>query len=433
MTSKIFYGAGANAARNLSRFIEKVGEPVCFVDADRRKWGECFLDIGQSSENSSKGYVIYSLSDAIDKFPDYELWLTPAPENLLSVSEQLKEQGIPADRIRYCEDVEYRRGCRHLGELIVVGAAGIQPCCTPYHRLIAFSTDVHTEESVKSCVEEFRQWLNQTIGLMRSDAPTDCDGCALLKWGYWPIAPKIKWLNAGAGFADTICNCRCIYCNQGVTAFSGSNQHLNSYDIVRILSGEFEDSIEWIALADGEITALPHRDKLLRLGLEKGWNATVCTNALMYNDKITQILSRKGSSLNVSLDSGTDETYKAVKGIDGFQRVISNLKKYAVSKCRLELKYILLPGINDSLNDINGFIDLANILKADRVYLSHDLFNLARAREAGKSETSITEQQFVMYAHFAARCKESGLPVYYSADYFTAEDCSRMNNLCDPI
>jgi hypothetical protein len=44
MVSKIFYGAGRNAYVNLSRFIKNVGEPVCFIDRDSRKWDKIFPD-----------------------------------------------------------------------------------------------------------------------------------------------------------------------------------------------------------------------------------------------------------------------------------------------------------------------------------------------------------------------------------------------------
>ncbi|GHV55590.1 hypothetical protein FACS1894216_18330 [Synergistales bacterium] len=431
MTNKIFYGAGDNARKNLARWIKEIGEPVCFADMDSRKRGKYFSDSPGLETSRGGGYEVTSLADAIDKYPDYELWLTLAPVNLLNATEQLIERGIPKERIHYCEDVEYRRGCYYLGEYIVVWDCGIGPCCTQYNKLTPYTDKVHSEESVRYCIGEFRQWLNKTLALMSTDSATDCDSCSLLKWGYYLKNPKIKWLSAGAGFANTICNCRCIYCNQQETAFKGSYQILDGYDIHRILSDEFGASIESVALAEGEITVLPHRNKLLNLIIEKGWSAMVATNALLYNDDVAAILSTQSSALNVSLDAGTAETYHKVKGVNAFSKVIENLEKYAESKGRILLKYILLPGLNDNFEDVNGFIKIAVRLKVESVWLSHDMCNVSKTSESADALTNITERQFSMYAYFVARCKEAMLPVYYVSEYFIESDRLRMDNLCE--
>lgn len=437
MTNKIFYGAGDNARKNLARWIKEIGEPVCFADMDSRKRGKCFSDSPGLETSRGGGYEVTSLADAIDRYPDYELWLTLAPVNLLSATEQLIERGVPKERIRYCEDVEYRRGCRLLGEYIFLTVDSIKPCCTQYGKVIPYADKVHSEESVRHCIGEFRQWLNKTLALMRTDAETDCDNCSLLKWGYYSKTSSIKLLNAGSGFANTICNCRCIYCSQSETAFKGSDQILDGYEIHCILSDEFGAAIEFVCLTDGEITVLPHRDKLLNLIIEKGWSAMVATNALLYNDDVAAILSTQFSVLNVSLDAGTAETYHKVKGVNAFSKVVSNLERYAETKGRIELKYILLPGLNDNFDDVNGFIKIAVSLKAYRVYLSraslNGLSNTARISEPTGSTTSITEQEYAMYAYFVARCKEVGLPVYYVAEFFITSDCLRMSNLCEGI
>ncbi|GHS96333.1 hypothetical protein AGMMS50276_14540 [Synergistales bacterium] len=430
--NKIFYGAGDNARKNLARWIKEIGEPVCFADMDSRKWGKYFSVSSELEISLGGGYEVTSLTDAINEYPDYELWLTLAPVNLSSATEQLIERGVPKERIHYCEDVEYRRGCRLLGEYIALSDNSIKPCCTQYGKVIPYNDKVHSEESVRHCIGEFRQWLNKTLALMRTDAETDCDNCSLLKLGYYPKNPKIKWLNAGSGFANTICNCRCIYCAQR-TIFDGSDQILDGYEIHRILSDEFGASIEWAALADGEITVLPHRDKLLNLIKERGWGAGICTNALIYNDDVAEILGRPLSVLNVSLDAGTAETYRKVKGVNVFSKVVANLEKYAESKGRILLKYILLPGVNDSFDDVNGFIKIAVSLKVERVLLSHDMCNISKTSESVDSLTNITEQQYAMYAYFVARCKEAGLTVCYVVDCFSASDCLRMNNLCEGI
>ena len=174
MASTIFYGAGDNATTNLSRFIEKAGEPVCFVDADIRKHYTSF--------NYGEGRVdILPLNVTVEKFPDYELWLTQIPESLLKITEYLIEQGIPKERIHYLEEVEYRLGCRNLGKLIVINYYGIRPCCYPKGKFVCSDDKVFTPQNLPVYLEKFKQWLNNTLQKLREGDPTDCDGCSELK------------------------------------------------------------------------------------------------------------------------------------------------------------------------------------------------------------------------------------------------------------
>ncbi len=203
MEAKIFYGAGGYAIQNFSRWLEKIGEPVCFADIDSKKHDKLF---SLGSKDSSEGYPIYSLADAITKYPDYIIYVTAQPGNLQSITNYLLEQSIPKERIRYCEEVVYRRGCRQLSGEMVVSKYGITACCTPYSKLISYNEKMPTEQSVRSAIGDFRLWLKDTLERMKTDVPTDCDGCSLLKWDYWPRDVEIRWLSAGAGFANTTCN-----------------------------------------------------------------------------------------------------------------------------------------------------------------------------------------------------------------------------------
>jgi pyruvate-formate lyase-activating enzyme len=433
MANKIYYGAGSNARKHIKQWAREIGEPICFVDADNRKWGTQFPN-GADPDCDGGGYRITSLYDAISGHPDYELWLTSGPENLNAVVDYLIERGVPQERIHCCEDVEYRRGCRFLGQYIVICEAAIQPCCSPaYAKKIEYSDTIHTEETVNQCIDRFQIWSQDTLALLRTDAKTDCDECSALQWGYYPRTPKIRFVNAGAGFANTTCNCRCIYCSQRETAFKQSNQILDGYDINRIVFERFGESVQWVAIGDGEITILPHRKKLLELLKERGVAVCLMTNALLFDPDISEVLRRRNSQLAVSLDAGTSDTYFKIKGVNAFSKVIANLKRYAEKgACDIMLKYILLPGMNDNFDDINGFIQIAVDLGAGSICLSQDLVNFSKIKSRSGTQ-NIDEMHFSGYAYFAARCKEAGLKVSYALDCFTASDCSRMNKLCEAL
>jgi len=65
------------------------------------------------------------------------------------------------------------------------------------------------------------------------------------------------------------------------------------------------------------------------------------TNGLEYDDEIKQRMLNGTGILNVSIDAGTRETFYLVQGIDAFERVVDNLRKYSTDKKgNLYLKYI---------------------------------------------------------------------------------------------
>lgn len=90
MSTPVFYGAGENAKRGLAQWIDWGLEPVCFVDADASKQHTLFFG----------KYQILSLSEAMQRYPDYTLYLTVAPENVSPILQYLLEAGIPEERIQ---------------------------------------------------------------------------------------------------------------------------------------------------------------------------------------------------------------------------------------------------------------------------------------------------------------------------------------------
>lgn len=88
MASIIFYGAGQNACENLKSWIEQGVKPVCFADVDTKKQ-HTFL--GE--------WEVLPLIEAINKYPDYELYCTQISCNLGAVYSYLIALGIPKDRI----------------------------------------------------------------------------------------------------------------------------------------------------------------------------------------------------------------------------------------------------------------------------------------------------------------------------------------------
>jgi pyruvate-formate lyase-activating enzyme len=202
-----------------------------------------------------------------------------------------------------------------------------------------------------------------------------------------------------------------------------------------ILAKKFEDLGFTIPCA-GEISVLADRDKLLDFWLERNWGVQFMTNAVIYNETIAEILKNPDSSIIVSIDCGSRETCRKVKRADVFNNIVSNIKKYRETGGRMELKYVLLPGYNDELNDIDGFAEIVAGIKPWRAVLSFDVLEYRNKSQIGNIKPrniayneKMSESLFATCAYFVARIKETGIPIAIASDRFSNPDYERLSVL----
>jgi pyruvate-formate lyase-activating enzyme len=426
MRSIIFYGAGKNAHDNYDKWVKQIGEPVCFVDSDVAKHYTKF------DENRGRGGVILPLLEAVSKYPDYELYLTQIPESLSSVTNSLQRLGVPRERINYCEDVVWSLGCVNLFGRITVTARFVSPCCHfDKVKLTKFPNEVISGDDLRDTVKRFVKWREKTIVNIRNEEKSDCTGCGNLVYGCYPKDTPITTFDVGAEFAGSVCNCKCIYCAQGRQEKSGAHdeQILNSYQVHRIVIDELGYQPKVASFSDGEISVLPYKQQLLGYALENKWVCHFSTNAILFDEQVAQLLDA-GGLLNVSLDCGSAETYRAIKGVDKFEQVVGNLEKYAATSGGIWLKYILLPRYNDNFIDVDGFIEIAKTVKAIYIVLSNDVSGVIHngcELASLQNPKDIDEHKFHWFSYIAARCKEQNLPVFYELQFFTSRDFKRMD------
>lgn len=126
--------------------------------------------------------------------------------------------------------------------------------------------------------------------------------------------------------------------------------------------------------------------------------------------------------MQVSLDSGTPETYYKVKGRDIFDRVIDNLYAYAAvrgGKENISLKYIM-KNDNCGAPDINGFINLCNEMGITRVTLSPE------ASEAWNK--TISEGAIEAGADLINKCHRRGIVTTILYDLYGEEYSRQLNS-----
>ena len=111
---------------------------------------------------------------------------------------------------------------------------------------------------------------------------------------------------------------------------------------------------------------------IIRYAHAGGANVLTTTNFTLCGNKIENILGSGLSLLKISLDAVTSQTYKKIRGLDLFGRIIRSIeelqrlkRKRGLTAPYLRLQFVLQ---HDNLDEIVTMVDLAKDLDANAVY-----------------------------------------------------------------
>jgi wyosine [tRNA(Phe)-imidazoG37] synthetase (radical SAM superfamily) len=286
------------------------------------------------------------------------------------------------------------RSCRNIempplviNGLINSDKPAIALCCENIETrpMVAFA------ETPEETLSEFWKMCTGVIGQSYSNAllsavgketpPHRCTGCPYLVISDWNTFDGII-TSVNLSAYPSPCQCKCIYCNYRNGESGRLSLERDSVYYDRMFDFlEYADSVGTISpnsvwqVSCGEITIHPYKKRII--DLVRNHKPAFYTNCFIYDEDIAEILkTNPGSIINLSIDSGTPETWAKVKGVDNFGDVVENLYKYAkvCSKPdQITLKYINLPGINDNWNDHLGVVKILKDLSIKKITLSRDV------------------------------------------------------------
>lgn len=402
----IFYGITGNITNKLDKYIEIAGEPVAFCAKDEE------MDEYRGKKILDK-YEILSLDEVLEKYPDAEIWVVYRKPT--RTTKRLLKRVSP-EKIHFFEaDLEYRKGCRFLGHFISYRKDNFSPCCITKQCPI-----VKTTGSIPERVAHWQKYTTELVEDIRNDRPNACSKCPHLKYGFYPKTIKLDTINFGTNQPGDVCNFRCIYCfseNQ-LKRLKNDEDGFTTYEILRQLSEmpEYDTSDFNIQLSNGEFCANKHYNEIFDVLLKTKWKVVFLTNMSIYNEKFAQFLETgRAVRVLVSLDAGTPETYKKVKGVDCLEKVVNNLKKYPLHKTKLCLKYIFLEGINDNDADVDGFYEIVKETGCKNLVLSSDLFK------------PFTKKMRELTLRIIKRAKNDGIEISANSSYLCAKDAAFIN------
>ena len=404
----IFYGAGRYAESHLHQWIKKGICPACFADIDEKKHFHQITLKGVSPEGGT-GYDILPLNEAIKRYPDYEIFISASYDFPL-IMDYLLDKGI--ERTRFYRLQSGSKWCPVLGTDFIIHGPGVQTCC----RVGAFC--LPSKGNIIDDLKQYKSYCDFLINQLNDDNGlyTPCEDCYMLCDGKNRNEDKIKTVNLSSGLpGGDHCNFTCVYCVYG-KEFNHYRRDDNVSEIFQYLQENIKP--EHIAYACGEITISPYRDRILQLWKENKLKGQILTNAAIYNQDIFDLLATGQISINCSIDAGTRETFEKIKGKDCYYKVLDNLEKYASSGGKIQLKYILLNGINSNEHDIMGFIQFSKKIGAE-VVLSPD---------NRKSNEKMSHDEYDLFMRFINCCKQYEIN-YSIIEAYSPEDLDAISEV----
>ena len=254
-------------------------------------------------------------------------------------------------------------------------------CCEPLENLPGVSLDGASEDVFKHLKDIRDNILSE--GYLDLDDPkrkytNTCKKCIFYKKDIWKAERAIQELTFG--LYPSPCQSKCFYCSVWEDCLKGDQPEAVSdyYDkmlnfVEYIKDNDFIDKNARWNIASGEITIHPYRERLLNaVGNSK---CRFFTNMFKYDERIAANLSANSkSTVFLSIDAGTKETWRKIKGVDNFERVLENLFKYRdISEPgQIMLKYIIFPGINDDDENFEAVAKIMSLLNSSGNCISRD-------------------------------------------------------------
>ena len=340
----VLYGAGKNVITELTAGKFWGLNPECFCDTDVKKHGTQYI-----------GLPVISLEKVKKTYGnEAKFYITLDTPLRYDVQEELINQGVDKNRIVNYESVSKYRSCHYLKTWMGVGDYSICSCCRSMAPHILWSD---TDKTISGALDSYIEVRDEALAAIRSGSPSICGDCHCIEERYWSIEDTVEHFRF---HTQLPCQLSCSYCTV-VNAKKPQSQQTREFikwfslaDFVKYLEErELLTKNTRVTVAAVEITIFPKKDEYFD-ALSK-YSICIDTNAVIYDEKIVSITANGKGDICVSVDAGTRETFQKIKGLDAYDKVWKNIKRYTTNGVFVVAKYIFVSENSDDEN-VEGFI-----------------------------------------------------------------------------
>ena len=386
----VFYTVGSGTFINIRELKNRFGLlPKAVCDKDKKKQGRTYKGL--------EGLTVISPEEALLMFPNGKFFIPSLDYRYQIIGYLTEECGVSSDRIINYIPVEKIRSCSFLQKALIYDQSGDMRFCwrNPCPSIKSENNSLNSIELLK-----LRNKLIDEIKNGKTPSHRACMNCPQICEGFYPKEPLSWSVNY---FCQSICNYKCSYCTlshgNGIKPEKDAGRHtlgevINSYKNERLLNNDYSV----ILSTAGEPLLHPKKKEFYEAF--DGAELVINTNGSIYDEELVKLMNYNKVLLVVSLDAGTNKTYKTIKGVGSLENVKRNLTEYSKTSIGIvSLKYLFVPGVNDNIEDIEGFVKFVEDVNAMFCIIALDYFSM----------DNVTEQTKNMIKYMSSRLSEKNI------------------------
>lgn len=205
------------------------------------------------------------------------------------------------------------------------------------------------------------------------------------------------------------CNAKCTYCSYDYF------ENGYGYDVLPYVKELIDKNIlsknALIYMSGGETTiSREFEDLMSLLSSYLETPIEILTSGIKYCKSIEEAFVKDRCRLMISLDAGSREVYKKIKQVDCFDKVVQNLRDYINTsdnaKSAVTLKYIIVDNVNDTIEEIEKFLQLTQELGIKQVRID---FDSVKYKFTG--DVNVPDSYFDLINYFYESAKKKNLNI----------------------
>lgn len=174
------------------------------------------------------------------------------------------------------------------------------------------------------------------------------------------------------------CNLNCFFCsNEGMDLCQKNIRHIDIEKVKYLIEILAKRGLQKISFTGGDPTLYPNLAQLIsHIGNYNFKEVFFHTNGILLNDDIIKLLNNSFNKVAISIHSTNFHKWREITNGTKIQynEMISNLSKLADKKNNflVEMKYVPIKGVNDSVSEIKDFLDLCSNKKFKFKFLNFE-------------------------------------------------------------